>query len=135
MKRIVLDTNCLLASLSLKGNYYVVWQSLKQGRYILCVSNDIIQEYREIIAQKTNSTIADNVIRYLEASPFVLSFDPYYHFNLIKTDTDDNKFVDCAVIANATFIVSEDNHFNVLQYIDFPKVNVIRLNEFVKLLQ
>ena len=39
---------------------------------------------------------------------------PYYHFNLITADPDDNKFVDCAIAANAHYIVSNDKHFNVL---------------------
>jgi len=58
--------------------------------------------------------------------------DPYYRFNLIDKDKDDNKFVDCAIVANADYIVSEDAHLNVLKTIPFPHVNVIRLNEFLK---
>ena len=50
---------------------------------------------------------------------------------MIADDPDDNKFVDCAIIANADFIVSEDSHFNVLKTISFPSVRVIRLDEFV----
>lgn len=134
MQKIVLDTNCLLASLSVQSKSYIVWKSLQEGKYVLCVSNDIIEEYREIIAQKTNSQIADNVVRFLEASPYVKSFDIYFKFGLIKQDIDDNKFVDCAIIANATYIVSEDSHFNILKTIPFPKANVIRLADFVEIL-
>jgi len=50
---------------------------------------------------------------------------------LIDQDPDDNKFVDCAIIANADFIVSEDSHFAVLKFIPFPSVKVVRLDEFV----
>ena len=63
VNRIVLDTNCLIAILSRKGNYFSVWQGLHQGKYILCVSNDIIEEYEEILSAKTNVTIASNVIQ------------------------------------------------------------------------
>ena len=38
INRIVLDTNCLIAILSRKGNYFSVWQGLHQGKYILCVN-------------------------------------------------------------------------------------------------
>ena len=44
-----------------------------------------------------------------------------------------NKFVDCAVFANADFIVSDDKHFKELENIDFPRVLVVRLEEFAKL--
>jgi predicted nucleic acid-binding protein len=58
-------------------------------------------------------------------------FDPHYHFQLIAQDPDGNKFVDCAIIASADFLVSEDKHFNVLKDIPFPKVNVITLEQFL----
>ena len=132
--RIVLDTNCLIAILSRRGNYYPVWQGLQQGKYILCVSNDILEEYEEILSQKTNAVIASNVIQVLINSPFVEFINTYFHFHLIEKDKDDNKFVDCAIAANAHYIVSEDAHFKQLKNIPFPTVNVIRLGEFMRLL-
>jgi predicted nucleic acid-binding protein len=50
---------------------------------------------------------------------------------LIEADADDNKFVDCAVAADAEYIVSNDAHFNVLKQIDWPKLTVISIKEFV----
>ena len=41
-----------------------------------------------------------------------------------------NKFVDCAIIGNAEFIVSDDKHFSVLKDIPFPHVEVKKLIEF-----
>lgn len=134
INRIVLDTNCLIAILSRKGNYFPVWQGLHQGKYILCVSNDILEEYEEILSMKTNATIASNVIQAIINSPFVEFIDTYFHFHLIEQDKDDNKFVDCAIAANAQYIVSEDTHFKHLKNIPFPTVNVIRLGEFMNLL-
>ena len=59
-------------------------------------------------------------------------FTPHFRFRLIEQDPDDNKFVDCAIVAGADYIVSEDAHFRVLETIPFPKVNVIRLNRFME---
>ncbi len=56
-------------------------------------------------------------------------------FHLIETDKDDNKFVDCAIAANAKYIVTEDHHFNVLKKIEFPKLNVVNIDEFLIILQ
>lgn len=132
MKRIVLDTNCLIASLSRTSRSYSVWQGLHDGRYILCVSNEILMEYQEMIGRKTSPEIAENVIQYITNSEFVEFVTPYYRFNLIKADCDDNKFVDCAIAANATYIVSDDKHFIPLNSISFPKLLVLRLMEFVE---
>ena len=59
-------------------------------------------------------------------------FDPHFRFGLIEQDPDDNKFVDCAIVAGAEYIVSEDAHFRVLETIPFPSVSVKRLEEFVR---
>ncbi len=58
----------------------------------------------------------------------------YFHWNLITADPDDNKFVDCAFAAGATYIVSDDSHFEVLRSITFPQLLVLKLKEFMETL-
>ncbi|WP_366145465.1 PIN domain-containing protein [Methylovulum sp.] len=50
----------------------------------------------------------------------------------MDADKDDNKFVDCAVAGNADFLVSNDRHFNVLKTIEFPKLQVFTIFEFIE---
>lgn len=133
--RVVLDTNALVASFSKDSPTSTIWRSLLEGKYLLCVSNDILWEYQEIIAQKTTPQIAENVVNYLLNSPFVEMVTPHYHFELITADRDDNKFVDCAIAANATFIVSDDKHYLPLRQIEYPRLCVIRMMEFVSILK
>jgi putative PIN family toxin of toxin-antitoxin system len=135
MKRVVLDTNCLLASISSRSDFFIVWRGLHEGRYTLCVSNDILAEYEEIIAQKATPTVAKHVVDALVDSEFVEFVDPQFRLGLIRKDPDDNKFVDCAFAANAAFIVSNDHHFDLLESIDFPKILVLRLQQFAALLK
>lgn len=135
MIKIVLDTNCLIAILSKKGHYFNVWKGLHAGKYLLCVSTEILEEYEEIIGMKTNVLIASNVIQTLVNSPYVNLIDPYYHFHLIHMDKDDNKFVDCAIAAGVEYLISNDTHFNVLKTVPFPKVTVFDLVSFSNLIQ
>ena len=133
--RIVLDTNCLLASISSKSDNFRVWQDFQAGRFILCVSNEILEEYQEIISRKASPVVADNVVNAIVESEFVEFIDPQFHLSLIEADHDDDKFVDCAFAANATYIVSDDSHFDVLKTIEFPQLLVLKLKEFLGLLQ
>lgn len=133
--RIVLDTNCLLASLSSKSEYFRIWKDFQEGKYTLCVSNEILEEYQEIIAQKATPSIAQNVVRAIVESAYVEFIDPHFHVYAIFADPDDNKFVDCAFAANAAFIVSEDSHFEALKTLAFPKVLVLKLKAFLKFLE
>ena len=133
--RVVLDTNCLLASLSSKSESFKVWTDFQEGKFILCVSNEILEEYQEIIAMKATPSIAQNVVRAIVESDNVEFIDPHFHVYAIFADPDDNKFVDCAFAANATFIVSEDSHFDAFKTLAFPKILVLKLKAFVKFLQ
>lgn len=135
MRNIVLDTNCLIMAISAKNKYHLVWQAFLRGDYILCVSNEIIEEYLEVISRNINSWVAETVVYAILTRHNVRKLVPYYHFGLIDADPDDNKFVDCAIAANAKYIVSEDRHFDVLKACSFPKVEVIGLDLFTSLLE
>lgn len=136
MENIVLDTNCLIPSIKRDSIYFPVWRDFMRGKYRLCVTDDILDEYEEIITNKTGShEVAVNIISAIINRSNTLHVEVYYRFGLIEKDKDDNKFVDCAIKANARYIVSEDRHFNVLKDIDFPHVDVVRLNEFLEYLE
>lgn len=132
MMDIVLDTNALLMSLSKRGNYYNVWRSLIDGEYVLCYSNEILEEYEEILTQKVGKEIAGNVIQAILDLPNKKQVQVFYHWHLITADPDDDKFVDCAIKVNAKYIVTQDHHYKALKDIDFPKVDIINLDEFSK---
>lgn len=134
-KKIVLDTNCLISSLSKRGNYYPVWKSFQEGKYILCISNEIIEEYTEIIARLMTPGIAEHVVSLLLKSKNVELIYPQFRLGLIHIDPDDNKFVDCAFAANATHIVSDDTHFDILNDITFPELIVLKLREFLEVVK
>ena len=85
-RKIVLDTNCLLASLSKQGSAYPVWKGFQEGRYVLCVSTEILEEYEEIIAAKTTPSLAKNVVDLIVKSENVVQVNTYYRWNLITTD-------------------------------------------------
>lgn len=132
--RIVLDTNCLIQSISPRSRYYAVWESLVDGKNILCVSNEIIMEYLEILQRLTDHDTAETIVKTIINSRFVEFVTPYYNFGLITQDPDDNKFVDCAITANARFIVTNDHHYDILKTIDYPSVDIINLDDFMKLI-
>ncbi len=134
MDRIVLDTNCLIMAISARTKYNQIWKSFLSGDFVLCLSNEILEEYEEVIARNVNPKIAGIVIYTILTRNNVERLDPHFHFHLIQQDEDDNKFVDCAIVSNAKCIVSEDRHFEILKTIDFPKVDVLGIDEFVNTL-
>ena len=132
MRRIVLDTNCLLQVLPSKSPYHAVWTEVMTGQVSLCVNTEILNEYEEILAKKTTKEIAHNVVEAIARLSTTTYQEVYIHFGLIEQDLDDNKFVDCAVAADAEYIVTNDSHFRVLEEIPWPKVLISTLKDFVK---
>lgn len=133
--KIVLDTNCLV-NVIMPGSYNNdVWRAFRAEKYVLCVTNEILFEYHEILTKRYNNIIANTVLKELMETPNVERVNPSFRFNLITADPDDNKFVDCAVTAGATYIVSNDRHFDELQHYDFPKVDVRTLPEFLDIVR
>jgi putative PIN family toxin of toxin-antitoxin system len=130
MRSIVLDTNCLLQALPTQSPYHKIWTEVMAGHISLCVNSDILNEYEEILAQKTTAEIARNVIKTIIRLNTTVFQQVYYHFGLIEADPDDNKFVDCAIAVNAEYIVSNDAHFNVLKHVDWPHLIVIDIQTF-----
>ena len=134
MQRIVLDTNCLLQSLPAKSPYHGIWKLILDGEVSLCVNTEILEEYNEIISEKTTTEIGRNVVEAIVHLPTTVFQNTHVHFGLIEADIDDNKFVDCAIAADAKCIVSNDAHFRALDNINWPKVVVVNIKEFCRML-
>ncbi len=133
--QVVIDTNVLMVSISRKSRHYPIFKAILEGKIQLCISNAILQEYHEKIAEHWSPTMAHNIIDFLLKSPFVLRFDPHYNWVLINSDPDDDKFADCAVAANARFLVTNDKHSNVLKDLIFPPINIISADDFLSILE
>ena len=134
MRRIVLDTNCLLQSLPSKSPYHKIWTDILSGRISLCVNTEILDEYEEILSQKINSEVATNVVEAIARLHTTAYQEIYVHFDLIHDDEDDNKFADCAVASGAEFIFTNDKHYNILTKTPWPNIKVINIREFIKVL-
>ena len=52
---------------------------------------------------------------------------------IVQEHPADNKFLDCALAANADFIVSGDKH--LLKVVSFKKTEIVTVNDFLKLIQ
>jgi len=132
--KVVLDTNTILRSISRRSAFSIILDKLYEGEYELWVTNDILLEYEEKIADIFSKETAELIIGALSLLPNVKKADIHYHLYLIDIDKDDNKFSDCAFAGNVHYLVTNDKHFNVLKSIPFPVINVITLETFKDLL-
>ena len=127
---IVLDTNVLITILSKRSPTRWIFEEFLKEAFTLCVTTDMLDEYAEILGRFFEHSVVEDFMQIIEEAENVLYINKFIYWNLITADPDDNKFVDCAVACNAKYIVTEDKHFNVLQKIEFPKVEVIGVKDF-----
>lgn len=130
-RRIVLDTNCLLQAISRRSRYYPIWRDFIRERYELCVTTEILDEYEEILSRYTSPVVGRMVVEAILRANNVVRVDAQFRFGLIESAPDDNKFVDCSIVASAEYIVTDDAHFDVLKEIPFPRVLVMTAESFL----
>ncbi|MFN3851686.1 MAG: putative toxin-antitoxin system toxin component, PIN family [Spirosomataceae bacterium] len=132
--RVVVDTNCLIASIPSKSEDFWLYLAFIKKDFIWVVSTDILNEYHEKLSEFYNSKTADIVLEVLLTAPNVEFAEPFFKWGLIIDDPDDNKFADLAISNNAQYLVSNDKHFNIFKKIDFPPLKVVKLKQFKKIL-
>lgn len=129
--KIVVDTNALVSSLSSKSEFHKLIRLILDEEVSVFVTDEIMFEYEEILNEKYSETVAKNFLSALKEIPTVEYVNIYFKWNLLTHDEDDNKFVDCYLAANAEYLITNDTGYNVLKKIDFPNVNLIKLEDFL----
>ena len=89
--RVVIDTNCLLASVPPKSVHYWLYKSFENEEFEWFVSNEILTEYEEKLIERYSKTTADIVLTILTIAPNTTFSEPFYNWQLIENDADDNR--------------------------------------------
>lgn len=132
--RVVLDTNIVLAAVSRRSPYRGVLDAWERGAYALCLSTEIVLEYEEKLTDNFGPVVADLTVAAFLAKPSTQRVTVFYAHRLIPSDPDDDKFVNCALWANAHYLVTNDRHFRALQELKFPRLNVLTIAQFQQVL-
>jgi uncharacterized protein len=114
----VLDTNVVIQALNPRHVFAPIMDAWYAGRFVWAVSNDILLEYREVIVRQSGVARWKTFDRLLLLTERhrgnLLQVSPSFFFRAIAADQDDDKFADCAITADADWIVADDKHFNTL---------------------
>ena len=117
MQKIILDTNVIVSSLIQKNYPFLIVEHCIEGNVEICISNEIIQEYIEVLNRPKFSRFYDFKINadflITRISEMAELFEPQNKLNLIKDETD-NRLLELAQLAKADFIITGNtNDFNL----------------------
>ncbi len=132
---VVIDCNIFVMCLTSTSPYHFIYKALVNGKFQLAVAGDILLEYEEVLQQKYSIAAAHAFITLLHELPNISYIHPHYQWQLITADPDDNKYCDCAIAGQATYIVTEDRHFDALKNIPFPSLTTIGIDRFFEILK
>ena len=133
--RAVIDMNVLRKTLKRTNEEFYIYEAFESELFEWVVSTEILNEYEEKLIEFYSSRTANLVMEILCNANNVIFAEPFYRWNIIIDDPDDNKYVDLAIATNADCIVTFDKHFNILKKIDFPQVKVLRPKRFIEMLK
>jgi putative PIN family toxin of toxin-antitoxin system len=115
---VVVDTNVMLSAFARQSPIARLFRALANGEIRLAVTAATILEYEEIAGERGGPAFAARIMHWLSlvtaAYESVAVVQPSYQFRVISSDPDDNKFVDCAIVANADFVITNDSDYAVL---------------------
>ena len=135
MLKVVIDTNQFVSSLiSKQGKSARLVDLWRQQHFILVTSPEIIAEIKKVleyphITQKYKLNKADiqSLLILIEHEAVIVPNSPVV--NVIKDDPDDNKFLACALAAQAEYIVSGDQH--LLSLGRYGSILIVTVKDFL----
>lgn len=132
---VCLDTNVFLQIFGRRQPYHQILRALLDGRLTLAVSNEVLLEYEEVTGKLSGAQRWQEVVAFLELlnqlHGNIRQTGPQFRFAVITADPDDNKFCDCAIAAEADFVVTDDTHFAALKSAGY-KPQPISPEEFIR---
>jgi len=117
MIKVVLDTNVFISALFWKGAPHQVFKRILEGAILNFISPEIVAEIQGRLLDKFKLP-PEKVKEFLEIIIFSSKVVyPKKKLNIVKEDPSDNKIIECALEAKASFIISGDKHLlNIKKY-------------------
>ena len=129
--RIVIDTNIFVSSF-MGGNPRKIIDLWKEGKITLCLSNDILDEYINVL-KRIGLADEDELAELL--SLFSKGFNILFtmktpKLEIVKEDPDDDKFIECAIALKAEYIITGDKA--ILSLGQYMNIRILSPIEFIR---
>ena len=131
--RVVVDTNVFISSLlNTEGNPRKVIDLWRFEKITLCLSKQILAEYFEVLGRfgMSEEPEGEKLVQLFQKRYNQVFLPSVPAISAIAEDPADNKFIECAVAADAKYIISGDRHLLNLKV--FKGVRILPPTEFLK---
>jgi putative PIN family toxin of toxin-antitoxin system len=135
VKKVVLDTNILVSALLFSGELSKIIALWEKGHITPVISRETFEEFKKVLAYPKFSLSGQEIMAIIEEHilPFFEVVEITSRVRDVCRDTDDEKFISCAITAGADFIVSGDKDLcNVRSY---ESVDIIAAADLIKMFE
>jgi putative PIN family toxin of toxin-antitoxin system len=131
VKKVVLDTNVLVSALLFKGELSKIVDLWEKGKIIPVISRETFAGFKKVLSypkfsltdKEIKTTIEENIL------PFFEVVDITANVTGVCRDSDDDKFISCALSASANYIVSGDK--DLCELGRYRSVKIINVKDFI----
>lgn len=133
MNGVTADTNIYISALLFAGQPLRLLEAARRGLIRLDISDPILDEIARVLRDKF-AWPEDRLQRQLrQIQRFTNRVMPTQTLNVVQTDPDDNRVLECAVAAGSRYIVSGDG--DLLGLGSYAGMPILRVTAFLALLQ
>ena len=121
---VVLDTNVIISAILFGGPPKRVLEYVICGTIKMAISLDILREVQDVLSRPKfgfPSEASAEIIRELQEIS-TLTY-PTKTLNVVQTDPDDNRIIECAVESKASVIISGDS--GLLNLGEYEKIRIL----------
>ena len=131
--RVVLDTNVLVSALLFGGvasELVALWQ---KSDITILLSRNILEEYFQVLAYPKFELSKEEIREIIEGEllPFVQIIKPRIRLKVVKRDSSDDKFLECAVAGKASVLIYGDKELLRLGR-NYHAIQILSPSQFLK---
>ena len=130
--RVVLDANVLISSILFRGELAGIVDLWKRGKVVPVVSRETFEEFRTVLEYPKFKLTKREITSIIEEEvlPFFEIVETTGRPGRVCKDSDDDKFLACAVAASADFIISLDK--DLCDVAAYRNIKIIRASDLFK---
>ena len=128
--RVILDTNVFISGIFFSGPPSKILKAWADQNFHLVLSQQILDEYQRVSEDLSFKFPSIDIAPIIELITIHGLFIDTHGYTLpVCEDTDDNKFIECAVSSNCKIIISGDKH--LLKLSEFRGIAILNPRDFV----
>jgi len=131
--KVILDTNVVVSGILTPGNCFDLLNRWKNGAFNVVVCPEILEEYYAVLS-RDKFCLPPSLIKGIldEFRQNAIWTTKSTTLNIVRSDPQDNKFIEAAIDGHADYIVSGDKH--LLEIGRYEKILIVTPEEFSKII-